>query len=124
MSPIVQQIAAEFKAELQKLYGEELSALVLFGSHAKGDFKEESDIDFAVVLKNPNTRGSAEIFKISSVSSELGLKYSELISVFPISKKRFKSSKLPVFQEIRKEGIQIWRITQNRRRPLNTPNLL
>jgi predicted nucleotidyltransferase len=40
MSPIVQQIAAEFKAELQKLYGEELSALVLFGSHAKGDFKE------------------------------------------------------------------------------------
>jgi hypothetical protein len=31
---------------------------------------------------------------------------------------------LPVFQEIRKEGIQIWRITQNRRRPLNTPNLL
>lgn len=107
MSPIVQQIAAEFKAELQKLYGEELSALVLFGSHARGDFKEESDIDFAVVLKNPNTRGSAEIFKISSVSSELGLKYSELISVFPISKKRFKSSNLPVFQEIRKEGIQI-----------------
>jgi hypothetical protein len=40
MSPIVQQIAAEFKAELQKLYGEELSALVLLGSHARGDFKE------------------------------------------------------------------------------------
>lgn len=107
MLPIVQQIASEFKAELEKLYGDELAELILFGSHARGDFHDESDIDFAVVLKNPETRGAPEIFKISPVSTELGLKYSELISVLPISSKRLITSMVPVFQEIRKEGIHI-----------------
>jgi predicted nucleotidyltransferase len=107
MLPIVQQIANEFKAELEKLYGDELAELILFGSHARGDFNNESDIDFAVVLKNPATRAAPEIFKISSVSTELGLKYSELISVLPISSMRLTTSMVPVFQEIRKEGIYI-----------------
>ncbi|MFN3488952.1 MAG: nucleotidyltransferase domain-containing protein [Emticicia sp.] len=107
MTPFIRQIAEEFKAELKKLYGDELSQLVLFGSHARGDFNEESDIDFAVVLKSSETRGAAEIFKISPVSTELGLKYSELISVLPISSLRLSTSINPIFQEIRREGISI-----------------
>jgi uncharacterized protein len=107
MLPIVQQIANEFKIELEKLYGDELAELILFGSHARGDFHDESDIDFAVVLKNPETRGAPEIFKISSVSTKLGLKYGLMISTFPISSERVHNSTQGIFQEIRKDGIAI-----------------
>lgn len=107
MLPIVQQIATEFKAELEKLYGDELAELILFGSHARGDFHDESDIDFAVVLKNPDTRGAPEIFKISPLSTELGLKYGLMISTFPISSTRVHNSMQGIFQEIRKDGISI-----------------
>jgi uncharacterized protein len=107
MLPIVKQIAAEFKAELEKLYGDELAALILFGSHARGDYHEESDIDFAVVLKDPETRGAPNIFKISPISSSIGDKYLLMISTFPISEDRLKNSTFGIFQEIRKDGINI-----------------
>ncbi len=107
MLPIVQQIATEFKAKLEKLYGDELAELILFGSHARGDFHDESDIDFAVVLKNPETRGASEIFKISSSSTDLSLKYGLMISTFPVSYYRVHNSMQGIFQEIRKDGIAI-----------------
>ena len=107
MQALVKQISDEFKAELQKLYGDELAALILFGSHARGDSTDDSDIDFAVVLKNTSIKTSTEIFRISPASSELGLKYRELISIFPISSQRLGTSQMPIFQEIRKDGIYI-----------------
>jgi predicted nucleotidyltransferase len=107
MLPIVQKIGNEYKAELKKLYGDELSELILFGSYARGDFHAESDIDFALVLKNPNTRTAFEIFRISDISTDLSLKYGLPISSFPIAELKLKESKQGVFQEIRKEGIKL-----------------
>ena len=107
MLPIVKQIANEFKAELQKLYGDELAELILFGSHARGDFYDESDIDFAVVLKNPATRAAPEIFKISYSSADLSLKYGLMISTFPTTYDKVRHSMQGIYKEIRKEGISI-----------------
>ncbi|MFN0014530.1 MAG: nucleotidyltransferase domain-containing protein [Saprospiraceae bacterium] len=45
-------IAQAVKAELQRLYGDRLAKVILYGSYARGDFHEESDIDFLVVLKD------------------------------------------------------------------------
>jgi hypothetical protein len=41
MLPIISQIANEYKANLQNLYGDELAELILFGSHARGTNHEE-----------------------------------------------------------------------------------
>ena len=107
MLQIVQQIAKEFKGELEKLYGDELADLILFGSHARGDFHEESDIDFAVVLKNPATTSTSEIMKVSDVGNDLSLKYGQLITYIGIAEFKLMQSNLGIYQEIRKDGIRI-----------------
>lgn len=107
MLPIVRQIAVEFKAELQKLYGDNLAELILYGSHARGDYHEESDIDFAVVLKEIVTTPGQEIFKISPVSVDLDLKYNRYISFLPLSRKRLSESRLSIHRFIKTEGIPI-----------------
>ena len=107
MLPIVKEIADEFKAELQKLYGDNLAALILFGSHARGDYHEESDIDFAVVLKDDKTTGYSEISKISPVSSELSIEYAQLVSFLTVSQKRLLESQLSIHRFIKTEGIPI-----------------
>jgi uncharacterized protein len=106
MLPIVHQIAQEYKAALQGLYGSELAALILFGSHARGDYHEESDIDFAVVLAHADN-GLADIFKTAETSANLGLKYGYAISTLPVSISKLQHSVQGVYQEIRKEGITI-----------------
>lgn len=62
-------IAAEFKRGLQAIYGDGLANLILFGSYARGDFHAESDLDFAIVLKDPATRTAAEIIRLSPLSA-------------------------------------------------------
>ncbi len=103
----VQQVADEYKNNLMLLYGDEFMELILFGSYARGDYQEESDIDFAIVLKDPATRASAEILKISPISARLSLKYGFMLSSLPVSLHKKQTSMQGVYQNIRKEGIVI-----------------
>ena len=107
MLPIVQQVANEYKAKLQKLYGNDLVELVLYGSHARGDFHQESDIDFAVVLRNANISPAEEILKTSPLGLQLELKYGMMLSTLPVSLEKKQTSMQGVYGDIRKEGIQI-----------------
>lgn len=107
MNPLVEQIAKEYKSSLQQLYGNELAELVLFGSYARGDQHEESDIDFAVVLNNPATRSFPEIEKTAPISSMLSLKYGLMVSSLIVSLRKKQTSMQGVYQDIRKEGIVI-----------------
>ena len=107
MSPIVYHIANEYKVRLQELYGNELVELILFGSYARGDNHAESDLDFAVVLRNPTTRASAEIAKTATISSRLSLKYGLMLSSLPTSLHKKETSMQGIYQEIRSEGIAI-----------------
>lgn len=79
----------------------------MFGSHARGDNHEESDIDFAVVLKEPDVHATAEIFKISGITALLGLKYGVMLSTFPTSHDNMRKSMQGIYQNIRREGIVI-----------------
>ncbi|MCB1176437.1 MAG: nucleotidyltransferase domain-containing protein, partial [Leptospiraceae bacterium] len=48
-------ILTEFFSEnLKNKLTESLSALILFGSHARGDFTKNSDYDFLIILKEKN----------------------------------------------------------------------
>lgn len=40
---------------MKRYYGERLAKIVLFGSYARGDFNEESDVDYLVVLDYEKT---------------------------------------------------------------------
>ena len=107
MLPVVQQIAIEYKNALTEIYGSDLAELILFGSYARDDQHKESDIDFAVVFRNPDIRPFAEIFKTSPVASELSLKYGLIISTLPVSLHKKDTSMQAVYRNIRKEGIII-----------------
>lgn len=107
MLPIVQQIAKEYKASLRELYGDELVELVLFGSHARGDYHEESDVDFAVVLRDDHVRTAADMTKTSVIDSRLSLKYGLILSSLHTSFNKKQTSMQGVYQDIRKEGIKI-----------------
>lgn len=107
MKPIVHQVANEYKASLQGLYGSELAEVILFGSYARGDNREESDMDFAVVLRDPQTRPGAEIAKTSAIGSRLSIKYGIMISSLPTTLLKVRNSMQGIYQEIRKDGIVI-----------------
>ena len=107
MLPIVKKVAMEYKENLQSLYPNELVELILFGSYARNDHHQESDMDFAVVLRDPETRTAAEIAKTSVIDSRLSLKYGNMVTSFPTSMYKKQNAMQGIYQEIREEGIVI-----------------
>lgn len=107
MDPVVQQIAKEYKVALQDIYGDELAELILFGSYARGDQHDESDVDFAVVMKDPAIRSFPVREKTASIATNLFLKYGLIVSSLIVSLQKKQSSMQGVYQDIRKEGIVI-----------------
>lgn len=107
MLPAVQKVANEYKSMLQSLYGKDFVELIVFGSHARGDFHKESDVDFAVVLRPSKIRVAEEIFKTAPISTQLELKYGIMLSTLPVSEEKKNNSTQFVYQDIRKEGIVI-----------------
>jgi predicted nucleotidyltransferase len=51
MDKIADPILARFRAALNDMYGDRIERVVLFGSRARGDGREDSDYDVAVFLK-------------------------------------------------------------------------
>jgi predicted nucleotidyltransferase len=107
MLPIIYQVANEYKTNLQNLYGNDLVEVILFGSYARGDNHEESDVDFAVVLRDPHTLTASDKIKTSVIDSRLSLKYGLMLSSLLTSSHKKQTSIQGVYQEIRKDGIVI-----------------
>jgi predicted nucleotidyltransferase len=100
----IKKILLEFKKEIEKLYGKRLKQVILYGSWARKEATEESDIDLLVVLEGKITPGG-EIDRMIDIITEINLKYGVLISVYPISEKDYSVIRSPLLINVRKEGI-------------------
>jgi predicted nucleotidyltransferase len=49
----LRQILKEYRTALKELLGDDLDSIVLFGSQARGDAVEGSDIDVLCIMKRP-----------------------------------------------------------------------
>jgi predicted nucleotidyltransferase len=103
---ILDKMIAEFQQELRKLYGSQFKNLILYGSQARGNATEESDIDLMIVLTHLTSPGD-EILRMGEITNKLNLKYDQLISIFPISEQDFYHKKTPLLENVRQEGIMI-----------------
>jgi predicted nucleotidyltransferase len=100
----IKEILKEFRQEIEKLYGKRLKDVILYGSWARGEAKEESDIDLLVVLKGEVMPGK-EIDRMIDIITEINLKYGVLLSVFPVSEEEYSTLNSPLLINVRKEGI-------------------
>jgi len=102
----VQLALDEFKEALSVIYGERFRGLYLYGSYARGDFAEDSDVDILVALKG-EVKPLQEIDRMGEALSEISLHYDLLISVYPVPEEWPTERKSPLFENIRREGMQV-----------------
>ncbi|MFZ3066340.1 MAG: nucleotidyltransferase domain-containing protein [Nitrospirota bacterium] len=102
----VQGILDELKGKLRRLYGIRLLKLILYGSYARNEAWEGSDIDVAVLLAG-RISPMREIDRMLDVITDINLKYNTLISIYPVSEDSLKTVKSPLLLNIEKEGVII-----------------
>lgn len=97
-------IIEEFKTELKKLYGSRLKKIIIYGSWARNEATDDSDIDLVVVLEG-DVRPGKEIDRMINIITETNLRHGVLMSVYPVSKENYISLKSPLLLNVRREGV-------------------
>ncbi|ALM75239.1 nucleotidyltransferase domain-containing protein [Thermococcus barophilus] len=92
----------EFVQILKGRYGKRIREIILFGSFARGDYDEESDIDVLIVAEGISQK------EISELTWEILMKYGEVISAIVEDESEFEKHRNYSFHRIiRREGIRI-----------------
>lgn len=101
----IKDLLPKIRELLERIYGDRLMEVFLYGSFARNKAMKESDIDIAVVIRG-RVNKTKEIDKIYDVLYDLMLETGELISVNPLSDEEIKNSIWPLYYHIRTEGIK------------------
>jgi predicted nucleotidyltransferase len=96
--------AKRLRRQLEGLYGARLRRVLVYGSYARGDHTNDSDIDVAVVLDGPVEPGR-EIDRMLDVVHGVNLAFDTLVSVYPVSEEDYKALRSPLLMNIRREGV-------------------
>lgn len=102
----IQTIVKETYSELKAVYSDHLREMILFGSYARGDFMNESDIDLIILLDKIKDIAS-EGDKYRSIISRISLKYDKIVSIIPFNFEEFYKKATPLILNARKESIKI-----------------
>ncbi len=54
MTAQMQDLLERYANGIHGIYGNELHSVILYGSYARGDFNEDSDVDVMILLNLPN----------------------------------------------------------------------
>jgi predicted nucleotidyltransferase len=98
------EIASKVRTELQKLYGQRLRGVYLYGSAARDQLTRDSDIDIAIVLDKLTSR-YAELKRTSKIGSDFSLETSTLVAFLFVDETDFRNGRFSIHRTIKEEGI-------------------
>ena len=96
----------KIKSNLKSIYGPNLKFLCLFGSYARNEATEDSDIDIAVVLDVLMSRYK-ERERCSKLRAKISLENNCVINLFFFQEKELLKKEYALFRNILNEGIII-----------------
>ena len=100
----LKEVLTQLDEHLKDFYGQRYAGLILFGSYARGDWAEHSDVDLLLLLKG-EVSASREIMRSSDVVYPLALASGHLLTLVPVSLEKYHHSQDPLFWNVRAEGV-------------------
>jgi len=103
------KIEKEIIERISSVLGEDAVAIILYGSVARNEATEESDIDIAVLVKEALDEKTRD--ELLSWCAETDIKYDCVMSVIDIENEKFEAWKNvhPFYKNVSEEGIVLWK---------------
>lgn len=110
MPTTTQTLLSQYTDELKSIYGEHLKSVILYGSYARGDYGEESDIDIMILVDLTEMALKEYRHELSGVTYDFNMDYD--VDIKPITKneEHFKKwvEAYPFYANVYKEGVRLF----------------
>lgn len=106
----LRKMLLELEEKLQRVYGNKLKAVILYGSVARGTATEESDIDIMVLIDGTAQELRTFEDQLSDVSADISIKYFKVFSIMDISYQEYMRwmNTLPFYRNVSQEGVVLY----------------
>jgi predicted nucleotidyltransferase len=107
---IIEKIKEETPDLVREFMQNDLVKMILYGSCARGNFRECSDVDIALLVKGDRRNSWKYSDKIDEVATKLALKYFAIVNFVLLPYDEFEEKKnwYGYFKNIDKEGIKLY----------------
>lgn len=94
---------------LTDIFQNNISMIILYGSVARNEATDESDVDVAIIVKNQMDKDTKSRF-VNWVA-DMDIRYERVFSIVDIQESNMMKWEkvLPFYQNIRREGIVLWK---------------
>ena len=109
MPDIVSNLLFGFTRQLKSILGKNLSKVIVYGSYARGDYRENSDVDVMVLVKLSESEIKKILPEIYDMAYDIELENNIHISVVMKNEEQFKywEETLPFYRNVSREGVEI-----------------
>lgn len=103
-------IMNEIVAEMQTLFGSTLRQVILFGSYARGEQDEYSDMDIMVLVDIDDNALKQYNSRIAKLMTDISIRYGVLPSIIDKNYQHFQKwvPYLPFYRNVKAEGIEFY----------------
>ena len=110
MPQTMQNLMELYITEIQKIYGDHLRKVILYGSYARGDFHADSDVDLMILLDMPDMELKVFSRQLSYMTYDFNMDHD--LDIKPIAKSKAHFEKwienYPFYSNIHKEGVVLY----------------
>lgn len=103
----IEKSIQKFVVEANKMFGNRIKKIILYGSYARGDYKDNSDIDIMILTDMTDKEIVEYSEKIWDFAYDIELENDVLISptIKNIDKFNYWLKALPFYMNVQKEGV-------------------
>lgn len=104
------QLLQQYVNGIHAIYGSALKAVILYGSYARGDFNESSDVDIMILVDAAEETIKENGERVSDVTFDFNMDHD--IMIMPIVKNiqhfQYWLSAYPFYENVKREGVELY----------------